>query len=62
MVGISNGVNGMMSRKLKGRRRYFKFANLKSIFMNDMKNLLYSISSLRWFALKCPLTTFCSHE
>ena len=45
MVWVFNGVNGMMSRKLKGRRRYFNFANLESIFMNDMKLLFYSISS-----------------
>ena len=44
MVGISNGVNGMMSIKLKTRRKYFKFANLESIFTNDMKKLLYSTS------------------
>jgi len=42
MVWVSNGVNGMMSRKLKGRRRYFNFANLESIFMNDIKKFLYS--------------------
>jgi len=38
-------VNGMMSIKLKTRGKYFKFANLGSIFMNDMKRFLYSISS-----------------
>ena len=46
MVGISNGVNGMMSIKLKTRGKYFKFANLESIFMNAMKKFLfYSIGS-----------------
>jgi hypothetical protein len=45
MVGISNGVNGMISIKLKTRGKYFKFPNLESIFMKDMKKLLYSISS-----------------
>jgi hypothetical protein len=30
--------NGMMSIKLKTRGKYFKFANLESIFMNDMTN------------------------
>jgi len=30
----------MMSMKLKTRRKYFKFANLESIFMNAMKKLL----------------------
>ena len=43
MVGISNGVNGMMSMKPKTRGKYFKFANLESIFMNDMKKFLYSV-------------------
>jgi len=42
---IGSGVNGMISIKLKTRGKYFKFANLESIFMNDMKKLLYSISS-----------------
>jgi hypothetical protein len=42
---IGRRVNGMMSIKLKTRGKYFKFANLGSIFMNDMKKLLYSISS-----------------
>jgi hypothetical protein len=40
---IGSSVNGMMSMKLKDRRRCFKFANLESIFMNDMKKLLYSV-------------------
>jgi hypothetical protein len=39
-------VNGMMSIKLKTRRKYFNFANLESIFMNNMKKLLYSIINL----------------
>jgi len=42
MVGISNGVNGMMSIRLKTRGKYFKFPNLESILMNDMKKLFYS--------------------
>jgi len=42
MVGISNGVNGMMSIRLKTRGKFFKFANLESIFMNAMK-ILYSV-------------------
>jgi uncharacterized membrane protein len=46
MAWVSNGVNGMMSIKLKRRREYFKFANLESTFMIDMKNLLYSIINL----------------
>ena len=46
MVEISNGVNGMMSVRLKARGKYFKFANLESIFMNAMTKVLYSIS--RW--------------
>ena len=46
MAWFSNGVNGMISIKLKTRGKYFKFANLGSIFMNDMKKFLfYSISS-----------------
>jgi hypothetical protein len=44
-AGLSNGVNGMISIKLKTRRKYFKFANLESIFRNDTKKLLYSVSS-----------------
>jgi hypothetical protein len=44
-AGLSNGVNGIMSNKLKTRGKYFKFANLGSIFVNDMKKLLYSVSS-----------------
>ncbi len=47
MVGISNGVNGMMSIRLKTRGKYFKLANPKSIFMNDMKKFLYSVINLR---------------
>jgi len=42
---MGSRVNEMMSIKLKTRGKYFKFANLESIFMNDMKTLLYSISS-----------------
>jgi len=43
---IGSRVNGMMSVRLKMRGKYFKFANLESIFMNDMKKFLfYSISS-----------------
>jgi len=42
---IGSSVSGMMSIKLKTRRKYFKFANLESVFMNDMKLLFYSISS-----------------
>jgi len=43
---IGSSVNGVMSIKLKTRGKYFKFANLESIFMNDMKKFLfYSISS-----------------
>jgi len=49
-----------MSIKLKTRGKYFKFANLESIFMNDMKKLLYPLAPNWWFVLKCPLTTFCS--
>ena len=45
MAWVSNGVNGRMSIKLKMRGKYFKFANLESIFMNDMKKFLYSVSS-----------------
>ena len=40
---IGSSVNGMMSRKLKATRKYFNFANLESIFMNDTKKLLYSM-------------------
>ena len=46
MVGISNGVNGMISIKLKTRGKYFKLANLESIFMNDTKKLLYPVINL----------------
>jgi len=46
MAWVSNGVNGMMSIKLKTRGKYFKFANLGNIFMNDMKKLLYSVINL----------------
>jgi len=42
---IGSGVNGMISIKLKTRGKYFKFANLESISMNDMKLLFYFISS-----------------
>ena len=43
MAWVSNGVNGIMSNKLKTRGKYFKFANLESIFMNDMKKFLYFV-------------------
>ena len=43
---IGRSVNGMMSIKLKMRRKYFNFANLEGIFMNDIKKLLYSIINL----------------
>jgi hypothetical protein len=43
---IGRSVNGMMSVKLKTNRKYFKFANLESIFMNDMKKFLYSVINL----------------
>ncbi|OGP90488.1 MAG: hypothetical protein A2157_12680 [Deltaproteobacteria bacterium RBG_16_47_11] len=36
---IGSRVNGMMSIKLKTRGKYFKFANLESIFRNDMKRV-----------------------
>jgi hypothetical protein len=36
---IGRNVNGMMSIKLKERRRYFKLANLESNFRNDVKKL-----------------------
>ena len=42
---IGSSVNGMISIRLKRRREYFKFANLESIFRNDMTKPLYSISS-----------------
>jgi len=40
---IGSSVNGMMSIKLKTRGKYFKIANLGSIFTNDMRRLLYSV-------------------
>jgi hypothetical protein len=43
MAWVSNGVNGMMSIRLKTRGKYFKFANPESIFRNDTKKLLYSV-------------------
>ena len=46
MAWVSNGVNGMMSNKLKTRGKYFKFANLGSIFMNAMTKLLYPVINL----------------
>jgi len=46
MAWVSNGVNGTISIKLKTRGKYFKFANLGSIFMNDTKRLLYSVIDL----------------
>jgi len=39
---IVGGINGMMSIRLKTGGKYFKSANLESIFRNDMKKLLYS--------------------
>ena len=33
----------MMGIKLKTRGKYFKSANLESIFMNDTKKFLYSV-------------------
>jgi len=55
---IGSSVKGMMSMKLKERRKYFKFANLESIFMNDMKKLLYSITSLPMVRAEMPLSSF----
>jgi hypothetical protein len=42
---IGSSVNGMISIKLKRTRKYFKPADLESLFMNAMKILFYSISS-----------------
>jgi hypothetical protein len=39
MAWVSNGVNGMVSMKLRTRRKYFKSANLESILGNDVKKL-----------------------
>jgi hypothetical protein len=46
MAWVSNGVDGMISIKLKMRGKYFKFVNLESLFMNDMKTFLYSVIDL----------------
>jgi len=43
---MGRSVSGMISIKLKTRGKYFKFANLESIFMNDMKKFLYIVINL----------------
>jgi len=42
---IGRAANRMISIRLKTRGKYFTFANLESIFMNDMNKFLYSVSS-----------------